>query len=51
MRSANESAVNPLQQQLLQIEATIREHVELTNVSRLNILQNEEKLHRLLAEI
>lgn len=49
--SLNETAVQPLKQQLAQIEASIRDHIELTNASRLNILQNEEKIFKLLSEI
>lgn len=49
--SLNETAVQPLKQQLTQIEMTIRDHIELTNACRLNMLQNEEKIFKLLSEI
>lgn len=46
-----QTAVQPLKLQLAQIEANIKEHIELINMSRLNILQNEEKIYKLLSEI
>lgn len=46
-----ESAIEPLKHQLAQIEANIKEQIELTNTSRVNILQNEERIFKLLNEI
>lgn len=49
--SENESALVPLQQQLEQIDDAIREQIALSHASRRNILQNEDKLLRLLGDL
>ncbi|EDS29134.1 conserved hypothetical protein [Culex quinquefasciatus] len=46
-RSANENAVEPLKHQLAQIETSIREYHEMIDITRANILQNEQKIERL----
>ncbi|KAL1381054.1 hypothetical protein pipiens_013740 [Culex pipiens pipiens] len=46
-RSANENAVEPLKHQLAQIEISIREYHEMIDITRANILQNEQKIERL----
>ncbi|XP_053681874.1 TRAF3-interacting protein 1 [Sabethes cyaneus] len=51
-RSANESAIEPLKHQLAQIEGNIREYQELIDITRCNILHNEQKIETLyMAEI
>ncbi|XP_062540255.1 TRAF3-interacting protein 1 [Armigeres subalbatus] len=46
-RSANENAVEPLKHQLAQIETNIKEYRDMVDVTRGNILQNEQKIERL----
>ncbi|XP_055526296.1 TRAF3-interacting protein 1 [Wyeomyia smithii] len=46
-RSANESAIEPLKHQLAQIEGNIREYREMIDITRCNILHNEQKIERL----
>uniref|UniRef100_A0A1Y9H9J7 TRAF3-interacting protein 1 n=1 Tax=Anopheles farauti TaxID=69004 RepID=A0A1Y9H9J7_9DIPT len=46
-RSATENAIEPLKQQLSQIEVNIREYREMIDTTRANILQNEQKIERL----
>ncbi|XP_053659142.1 TRAF3-interacting protein 1 [Anopheles marshallii] len=46
-RSATENAIEPLKQQLQQIEVNIKEYREMIDTTRGNILQNEQKIERL----
>ncbi|XP_053670471.1 TRAF3-interacting protein 1 [Anopheles nili] len=46
-RSATENAIEPLKQQLAQIEVNIKEYREMVDSTRANILQNEQKIERL----
>ncbi|KXJ72029.1 hypothetical protein RP20_CCG019115 [Aedes albopictus] len=46
-RSANENAIEPLKHQLAQIETNIKEYRDMVDVTRGNILQNEQKIERL----
>ncbi|EAA01754.5 AGAP001429-PA [Anopheles gambiae str. PEST] len=46
-RSATENAIEPLKQQLSQIEVNIKEYRDMIDTTRANILQNEAKIERL----
>uniref|UniRef100_A0A182MMS1 TRAF3-interacting protein 1 n=1 Tax=Anopheles culicifacies TaxID=139723 RepID=A0A182MMS1_9DIPT len=46
-RSATENAIEPLKQQLQQIEVNIKEYRDMIDTTRGNILQNEQKIERL----
>uniref|UniRef100_A0A182JWE4 TRAF3-interacting protein 1 n=1 Tax=Anopheles christyi TaxID=43041 RepID=A0A182JWE4_9DIPT len=46
-RSATENAIEPLKQQLSQIDVNIKEYREMIDTTRANILQNEQKIERL----
>uniref|UniRef100_A0A182VYT9 TRAF3-interacting protein 1 n=1 Tax=Anopheles minimus TaxID=112268 RepID=A0A182VYT9_9DIPT len=46
-RSATENAIEPLKQQLQQIEINIKEYRDMIDTTRSNILQNEQKIERL----
>lgn len=46
-----QSSIESLKHELSKIEANIKEQIEITNTSRVNILQNEEKILKLLNEI
>jgi TRAF3-interacting protein 1 len=43
--------MDPLRHQLAQIEDNIKEHKDLIDTSRANILQNEQKIFKLLTEM
>lgn len=45
--SATENAIEPLKQQLSQIEVNIKEYRDMIDTTRANILQNEAKIERL----
>ncbi|XP_011202813.2 TRAF3-interacting protein 1 [Bactrocera dorsalis] len=49
-KSLTESATEPMKEQLLQIEANIKEFMEMIDASRTKILQNSEKILKMLAE-
>ncbi|XP_065089858.1 TRAF3-interacting protein 1-like [Ochlerotatus camptorhynchus] len=46
-RSVNENAIEPLKHQLAQIETNIKEYRDMVDVTRANILLNEQKIERL----
>ncbi|XP_050068989.1 TRAF3-interacting protein 1 [Anopheles maculipalpis] len=46
-RSATENAIEPLKQQLQQIDVNIKEYRDMIDTTRANILQNEAKIERL----
>ncbi|XP_035899468.1 TRAF3-interacting protein 1 [Anopheles stephensi] len=46
-RSATENAIEPLKQQLHQIDVNIKEYRDMIDTTRANILQNEAKIERL----
>lgn len=48
--SLTESATEPMKEQLVQIEANIKEFMEMIDASRTKILQNSEKILKMLAE-
>ncbi|XP_050317896.1 TRAF3-interacting protein 1 [Bactrocera neohumeralis] len=49
-KSLTESATEPMKEQLVQIEANIKEFMEMIDASRTKILQNSEKILKMLAE-
>ncbi|XP_036226018.2 TRAF3-interacting protein 1 [Bactrocera oleae] len=49
-KSLTESATEPMKEQLVQIEANIKEFMEMIDASRMKILQNSEKILKMLAE-
>ncbi|XP_018798726.1 PREDICTED: TRAF3-interacting protein 1 [Bactrocera latifrons] len=49
-KSLTESATEPMKEQLVQIEANIKEFMEMIDASRTKILQNSEKILKMLAQ-
>ncbi|XP_011195501.2 TRAF3-interacting protein 1 isoform X2 [Zeugodacus cucurbitae] len=49
-KSLTESATEPMKEQLVQIEANIKEFMEMIDASRTKILQNSEKILKMLGE-
>uniref|UniRef100_A0A1A9WNI0 TRAF3-interacting protein 1 N-terminal domain-containing protein n=1 Tax=Glossina brevipalpis TaxID=37001 RepID=A0A1A9WNI0_9MUSC len=47
-KSLTESSTEPMKNQLIQIEANITEYQEIIDISRVKILQNSEKIFKLL---
>ncbi|XP_061393390.1 TRAF3-interacting protein 1 [Musca vetustissima] len=47
-KSLTESATEPMKNQLLQIESSIQEYMEMIDASRVKILQNNEKIFKML---
>ncbi|XP_065360149.1 TRAF3-interacting protein 1 [Calliphora vicina] len=48
-KSLTESATEPMKNQLIQIEANIAEYMEMIDASRVKILQNSEKILKMLS--
>ncbi|XP_073818186.1 intraflagellar transport 54 [Musca autumnalis] len=49
-KSLTESATEPMKNQLLQIESSIQEYLEMIDASRVKILQNNEKIFKMLTQ-
>lgn len=47
--SLTESATEPMKNQLVQIEANILEYMEMIDASRVKIVQNNDKIFKMLA--
>ncbi|KAJ6637118.1 TRAF3-interacting protein 1 [Pseudolycoriella hygida] len=47
----NESAIEPLKLQLAQIESDIKDQIEIMDLARVDIMENEEKVMKLLTEM
>uniref|UniRef100_A0A1I8MNN5 TRAF3-interacting protein 1 n=1 Tax=Musca domestica TaxID=7370 RepID=A0A1I8MNN5_MUSDO len=47
-KSLTESATEPMKNQLLQIESSIQEYMEMIDASRVKILQNNDKIFKML---
>lgn len=47
----NESAIEPLKLQLAHIESDIKDQIEIMDLARVDIMENEEKILKLLTEI
>lgn len=46
-----ESAIEPLKLQLAQIESDIKDQIEIMDLARVDIMENEEKILKLLTEM
>jgi len=46
-----ESAIEPLKFQLAHIESDIKDQIEIMDLARVDIMENEEKISKLLTEM